>query len=57
MYILSDADVADGGVVVEWERPEALHLREADAPRLHPVQGLPVNLKYSAHMTTLYNQY
>ena len=54
--ILGDADVANGGVVVEWERPEALHLGEPDAPRLHPVQGLPVNLKYSAHVVILYKQ-
>ena len=43
--IPGDADITDGGVVVEGERPEALHLREPHAPRLHAVQGLLVDLK------------
>ena len=45
MTLLGDADVPDGGVVVEGEGPEALHLREPHAPRLHAVQGLLVDLQ------------
>ena len=45
MTLLGDADVPDSGVVVEGEGPEALHLREPDAPRLHAVQGLLVDLQ------------
>ena len=43
VLILDDSDVADDGVVLEWQRPVALKLGKAKSASLHAVDRILVD--------------